>query len=407
MTGIKLDKLGFVMTKTIVEQRAEVSDELISRLHEFDSLMAAARSASEEFPKLFANRESARNSLRSARARALKSARKGVGTDATIPEGFSLKGTTTLFKGGEQVLQWVKTDADKLKQASIISESLEALAEDLPKVKATPAPNQSAISDSLCNLYTITDAHLGMMASAGESGEQYDLTKAEALFSQGFKELIQSAPKARRCVISQLGDFLHSDGLDAVTPRSKHPLDQSHRFHDLVRSATRLLRGMIDAALEVHEYVELVIAEGNHDLASSVWLRIAFENIYENEPRLRVIQSDLPFYATTHGDTMLGFHHGHIQNIKAKASANELALTFANGEEWKGTVKHYIHVGHHHTESMIEVRGCKLYGHPTFAAPDAHATREFGGSMRGMTSHTYHKRHGLVGTNTITPEMLD
>ena len=386
-------------------QRKEIADSYIAELHLFDSVLAAATALHKEKPDLFKNIEVARRSLRSARDRALRIAKKGGGTAQDVAEGFSVTGTTTLFKGGEKVLQWVKTSEDKIKQATIIRESLEALTQDLPKAKPRAKPKK--VAGNLCNLYTITDAHLGMMTSLGESGVEWNLTKAEELFRQGFNALISGAPRAKRCVISQLGDFLHSDGLDAVTPRSNHPLDQSHRFHDVVRSATRLLRGMIDSALSQHEDVELIIAEGNHDLASSVWLRVAFENIYENEPRLKVIQSDLPFYSTTHGDVMLGFHHGHCQNIKAKASANELALTFANGAEWKQTNQHYIHVGHHHTESMIEVRGCKLYGHPTFAAPDAYATRNFGGSMRGMTSHTYHGANGLVATHTITPEMLE
>ena len=392
-----------MMDKTT--RRKELADGYISKLHLFDSVWAAATSLHQEHPDIFKNIEAGRTSLRSARNRAVRIAKKGGGTDQDVAEGFSVTGTTTLFKGGEKVLQWVKTSEDKAKQAAIIRESLEALTQDLPRAKPKAKPKK--VANNLCNLYTITDAHLGMMTSLGESGVEWNLTKAEELFTQGFDALISGAPRAQRCVISQLGDFLHSDGLDAVTPLSKHPLDQSHRFHDVVRAATRLLRGMIDSALLMHEQVDLIIAEGNHDLASSVWLRIAFENIYENEPRLKVIQSDLPFYSTTHGDVMLAFHHGHVQNIKAKASANELALTFANGADWKQTNQHYIHVGHHHTESMIEVRGCKLYGHPTFAAPDAYATRNFGGSMRGMTSHTYHGVHGLVATHTITPEMLE
>lgn len=161
---------------------------------------------------------------------------------------------------------------------------------------------------------------------------------------------------------------------------------------------------MVTRALERHEEVEVVIAEGNHDPASSLWLRVAFAEIFADEPRVKIIDNDLPFYETTHGETMLGFHHGHIKNVRT--AAKDLALLFARGEAWRKTSKRYIHAGHLHEETLVEVAGAKLHGHPTLAAPDAYATRNFGGSMREISAHSYHEIHGKVATLTLTPEML-
>ena len=155
---------------------------------------------------------------------------------------------------------------------------------------------------------------------------------------------------------------------------------------------------MIMAAIQV----EVVIAEGNHDPASSVWLRVVFAEIFADEPRVSIICNDLPFYETAHGETMLGFHHGHIKSVKN--AAKDLALLFARGEAWRKTSKRYIHTGHLHDETLIEVAGAKLYGHPTLAAPDAYATRNFGGSMREVSAHVYHDAHGRVATLTLTPD---
>jgi hypothetical protein len=86
-----------------------------------------------------------------------------------------------------------------------------------------------------------------------------------------------------------------------------------------------------------HEKVVVLMAEGNHDMASSVWLRVMFRALYENEPRVEVIDSELPYYCHQHGKTMLAFHHGHLKKN------DQLPLLFASQypEVWGATTKRY------------------------------------------------------------------
>jgi len=170
----------------------------------------------------------------------------------------------------------------------------------------------------------------------------------------------------------------------------------------MVRTAIRILRRVIDLALARHQTVFVVMAEGNHDLASSVWLRIMFGALYENEPRVRVIDSELPYYVHTHGETMLAFHHGHL-------TKNErLPLLFAAqyAREWGATTKRYAHCGHRHHEETKEHSGMKVVQHSTLAARDAYAARGGWMSERQATAYTYHSRWGQVGSVTVTPEMM-
>ena len=54
----------------------------------------------------------------------------------TVPEGFHLKGTSTLYdKEGKQVLQWSKTNIDHKRQQELMEEAIKALAEEIPKAK--------------------------------------------------------------------------------------------------------------------------------------------------------------------------------------------------------------------------------------------------------------------------------
>ena len=163
-------------------------------------------------------------------------------------------------------------------------------------VKRLPALKEpSRWDEDLLNLYPIADAHLGMLAWRREGGRDWDLSIAEEVITDGFRRAVARSEKAERCVIGQLGDFLHFDGLLPVTPTNRHVLDADGRFPKIVSASIRIHRALIDEALRKHQFVHLIVAEGNHDPASAVWLRELLLALYEKEPRLTIDDSPLPY----------------------------------------------------------------------------------------------------------------
>lgn len=319
----------------------------------------------------------------------------------TVPDGYMVKGVSTYYdETGKPRGQWVKSAADQQRQAELLKAAAEAFADELPRAKPIPAPTLT--SSSLCNCYTLTDCHVGMLAWHKEGGADWDVGIAESVLMGCFSHMVDNSPPAESCVIAQLGDFLHSDGLQPVTPTSGHILDQDGRFSKIVQAAIRVLRGVIAKALTKHRRVVLLVAEGNHDLASSVWLRCMFRALYENEPRVTVIDSELPYYVHQHGATMLCWHHGHLKKN------DDLPLLFAAQfpAVWGSTQKIYAHTGHRHHHEEKEHSGMTVIQHPTLAARDAYAARGGWVAERQATAMTFHDRWGLVARNTVTPEML-
>lgn len=322
-------------------------------------------------------------------------------TGVKVPPGYLLRGTSTLVDaGGKPIQTWIKTKMDYVAQQQAMREAAEAMAEELPRLAALPL--EVATMHPLCNLYTVTDYHVGMLAWGRETGAPWDLKIAEDTLIKAFEQLILASPPASRCIVNQLGDFLHYDGLLPVTPEHGHVLDSDGRFSKMVGTAIRLLRRVIDMALLRHAHVTVLLAEGNHDMASSVWLRHMFKALYENETRVTVIDSELPYYAVDHGKTMLAFHHGHLQKNA------QLPLLFAAQfpQMWGRTTKRYAHSGHRHHVEEKEHSGMKVFQHPTLAARDAYAARGGWIAERQISSVTYHEVYGETGRNTITPEML-
>jgi DNA-binding Lrp family transcriptional regulator len=318
----------------------------------------------------------------------------------TVPDGFKVQGVSSLYVDGKLSSQWVKATVDQERQAAILREAYEAMASDLPRVPAVPAP--AVTVDHLATLYTFTDSHVGMLAWHKEGGADWDLAIAERTLIGCFEQMVNASPPASVGIVNQLGDFLHSDGLLPITPTSHHVLDQDGRFSKLVATAVQILRRVVDMALTKHQKVVLLLAEGNHDMASSVWLRVMFRALYENEPRVEVIDSELPYYAWRHGKTMLAFHHGHLKKN------DQLPLLFASQypELWGATTKRYAHVGHRHHLEEKEHSGMTVLQHPTLAARDAYAARGGWHAERAVTAITYHCEFGQVARNTVVPEML-
>jgi len=321
--------------------------------------------------------------------------------DGSAPVGFTVKRHSARFdKEGRAAGGWLISEPTKGQAWAALQEALEAMKGDITPCLPIPAPAQS--NDDLCNLYTYSDFHLGMLAQEEEGGANWDIKIAEKTLIGSFGMMLEQSPPATRAVVNIQGDMLHSDGLLPVTPAHRHVLDQDGRFSRIVATAIRTIRALVAMALAKHDSVHLVICEGNHDEASSVWLRLLFAALYENEPRVEVNDSELPFYVFEWGEVMLGFHHGH------KVKNEQLPLLFAAQfpEEWGRTKKRTVHCGHRHHVDEKEYNGVTVVQHPTIAARDAYAARGGWIADRAVQSITYSKKFGQVGRVFVSPEML-
>lgn len=336
-----------------------------------------------------------------------KAAKQGWSPDhdmvRTVPEGFNVKGVSTYYnKDGKPSGQWVKSSLDNEKLEALMRETIESLKEDIPRLQPIPIDTSRTYNDQLCNTYVVTDYHLGMLAWREESGEDWDIKIAEDLLVRWFEQAIAQSPNAKHAVFAQLSDFLHFDGMDAVTPASKHLLDADTRFSKLVRVAIRVLRKVIAMLLEKHETVHIVMADANHDPVSQIWLREWFSVLYEDEPRITVDTSPNPYTAHEFGKVGLFFHHGH------KKKLSEVSKVFVGMfREMFGRTKHsYAHTGHLHSKDVKEDQLMVVEQHRTLAPNDAYASR--GGYISGRDAQciTYHKEYGEVSRITINSDML-
>jgi hypothetical protein len=318
-----------------------------------------------------------------------------------VPDPFIVRGISTYYNAeGKASGQWVKSRIEDTKLQEMMRQSIDAMKEEIPRLSALPAPPLS--NDNLLNCYVVTDYHLGMLSWDEETGENWDVAIAETLVIKWFEQAIAQSPNADTAVFAQLSDFLHFDGMDAVTPASKHLLDVDTRFAKLVRSAIRVLRTIIDMLLAKHQKLHIIMADANHDPVSQIWLREWFSVLYENEPRVTVDKSPNPYNAYEFGNVALFFHHGHKRKV-----ANVSEVFAGQFREMFGRTKYaYAHMGHYHSIDIKENNLMIVEQHRTLAPGDAYSAR--GGWLSGRDAKviSYDRRYGEVSRLTINSDML-
>ena len=393
--GLGDDGMSYSVDENLLGYGTVRQIEIAEAVNRNNSLRGAAR----ELNVSFAYVHKAVNALK--RKAALQGYSPSHDMTRTVPEPFIVRGVSTYYNAeGKPSGQWVKSRVDDEKLAEMMQAVIEGMKDEIPRERPVQSPAHS--NENLLNCYVITDYHMGMLSWEPETGADWDLSIAEELIVKWFYQAVSQSPDAHTAVFAQLSDFLHFDGMDAVTPASKHLLDVDTRFSKVVRSAIRILRIVIKMLLEKHQQVHIIMADANHDPVSQIWLREWFAVLYEDEPRITVDRSPSPYNAYEFGKTALFFHHGHKRKV-----ANVSEVFAGMFREMFGRTKHaYAHMGHYHSIDVKENNLMIVEQHRTLAAADSYAAR--GGWLSGRDAKviTYHRDYGEVSRLTINSDML-
>jgi hypothetical protein len=331
-----------------------------------------------------------------------KAAREGYAPghwDSGVAPGYRM-GKVTVQRGPEGVERvWERQHPEAVTLEALMARCEKRL-QEFRRFEAIepPAPAQAPLT----NFLGLFDLHIGEKISSDDPAGRWDISIAKRTIVASASHSILNAPKAKRLVLCFGGDAAHYDGLEPVTPRSKHVLHSDGDFDDMVDAVLDVALNIIDIGLKTHEHVYVIWAEGNHDLASSAFMRKMLARIYSAEPRLSVVQSKVPYYALLFGKTLIGVHHGH--GAKLMDYAGIFASMFR--QMWGQAEYAYAHRGHEHHIHEKERGGMLVTQHPSIAPSDDYARGKGLISRRGLMLITYHDEFGEVGRSTTRPEMF-
>ena len=313
-----------------------------------------------------------------------------------IPESMTLKGTSTLYhKEKGQMMQWVKTQADKEVQAQIILEGIKDALEEY-RGRSEPIKHMGLTQEDCLHTMVMGDAHFGAMAHQDETKiDDFDSEIAYRIMQGAVDYLTQAAPPTKEALFVNVGDALHTDNSSNKTRGHGHQLDVDSRYYRIIKVFVWSMIHAIQRMLEKHEKVTVINAAGNHDPDSTHWIQLSLGLYFDNEPRVNIIQDPAHYQMYRFNDVMLGITHG--DGAKMEELPNIMAHLWAS--DWGQTRHRHWITGHIHHRVVKEFTGCKVESFNTLAPSDAWHAKSGYFAAREMHSLIFHKEHGLVARN--------
>lgn len=317
-----------------------------------------------------------------------------------IPNGVVTKTSTLYDADGNMKAQWVMEKPEDQDRLILWTEIAKDLAKDIEPLPELVTPDR--VDENLLVTYPIGDLHLGMLSWDKETGADWDLKIGERVFDKAIKYLIENAPSSDDALVAFLGDFMHYDSFEAVTPTAGNLLDSDSRYPKMVRVAIRSARNAIETAAAKHRNIRIIFEIGNHDISSSIFMTEALRVLYENNPRIVIDTSPAHFHYVEHGKVLIGTHHGH--GVKLERLPGIMAADRA--EAWGRTKFRYWLTGHIHQQKHFDFPGVSVESFRVLAPQDAWASNKGYRSPRDMKAIVYHSEYGEVSRLTVNPDMF-
>lgn len=321
------------------------------------------------------------------------------------PNGHDIKGVSTLIdSNGNTVMQWYKTQKENLNKSQILKKLIAELPDLITKPSKPVTKLLNNYKDDVLSVYPIGDPHIGMLAWGPETFAKKDFNSKEAQqqLQAAMGYLVNQAEPTTNALIINLGDFFHTDNSSNLTNSSKNPLDVDVRWNKLLRIGLATMVNMIDLALTRHKKVRTIVEIGNHDDHSSMFLAVALNAYYRNEPRVSIDMSPAKFHYLRFGQNLIGVTHG--DTVKPKDLESIMACDKA--EDWGDTKYRYWYIGHVHHSSKWEFRGCTVESFRTLAPKDAWHHSQGYRSRNDMSKIMLHKEYGEIFRATVDSRFL-
>jgi len=200
---------------------------------------------------------------------------------------------------------------------------------------------------------SIFDLHLGKLAWAGETDDNYDVKIASERFIGAIKKLIvrASAFNFNRILFPIGSDFFNSDNLFNTTTRGT-PQDEDLRWKKTFDLGVKLILDGINLLKQTGVPIDILVIPGNHDVERSYYLGTVLKYMFMNDNSVNVDNSGFTRKYYNYGKVLLGFTHG---NEEKESSLPMLMATEREPRSYWDKVKfREWHIGHIHRKRKID-----------------------------------------------------
>ena len=261
-------------------------------------------------------------------------------------------------------------------------------------------------ASGLWQVLVVADPHFGKYAWHKTTGhDDYDLSLAQSLVGDAAAELLDigDAQRPERRTIALLGDLFHYDTPHGTTT-SGTPLERDGRLQKMIEVGSDCLLGIIERSGDTVR-TDVVIVNGNHDEVLTWGFQRIMQERFRRHKNVTIKGDYTGRQYLSHGNTLLGFAHGH----KAKRKLPQIMALEAS-QQWSKCGYREWHTGHFHSQAAEHQRPLETIDAvtvrtaPALCPPDDwHSIHGFIGSRQAMESFCYRNEGGLASINIAGP----
>jgi hypothetical protein len=250
-------------------------------------------------------------------------------------------------------------------------------------------PNQTKNEDNLLEI-DIFDLHFGKLCWGEETGEDYDHKIAKERFLKVINDIIQRCHNFNRILFVIGNDMFHFDTTENTTTRGTRQ-DADVRWQKMFDKGTQLLVEAINY-LSQYAKVDVLLVRGNHDTQTSYYASLYVDAWFRNNDRVNVNASPTPRKYYHWGSNLIGFTHGDKEKNRLGG-----IMQIEQAQAWGVTKYREFHIGHRHSEHVVEANGVIIRSISSITGTDAwHAEQGYIGAIRKAQAFVWNKNLGLT-----------
>ena len=244
----------------------------------------------------------------------------------------------------------------------------------------------------------IPDLHIGKLAWAPETGDNYDIDIACQRYKDAIYDIISRVPTStlEKIILPIGNDMLQVDNKAHTTTSGTHVSTDS-RFAKMFLVAKNLLIETIDYLSDIAP-VDVVVIPGNHDNATMFTLGEVISAWYHNNPSVTVDNGPTQRKYYTFGQNLIMWTHGNNEKL------NDLGIICATEQPkmWADTKYRRCHIGHLHHSKQVkytdvqEFPGFTVKIINSLSSNDAWHNEKGFISLKSAEAFLYHRDRGLL-----------
>lgn len=285
-------------------------------------------------------------------------------------------------------------------RTDISLEEIREFYEDLINTYSSPAIQKYENKNGLMFELPIVDLHLGKFSTSDIVKDEYNTQIARDCFNKVIDTCISrlQGMNIEKIIFPIGNDFFHIDTVSSTTTGGTSQ-DTDVKYQTLFKTGVLLLiDGIAKLSNELKAPVEVFCIQGNHDFLSSYHALMSLWCYFHNNENILVDLGTSPRKYIQFGKCLVGFAHGDKEKKRI-----EKIMQVEAAKMWGDSVYREIHLGHLHSEHVIEDGGVIIRNLSSVTGTDAwHHNSGFVGAIRKCTCFLWDKENGLDSTFNIT-----